>query len=77
MFNRFDPIAKQQFILTTLSMIMVPVSVYFGSQCNSYADVMQEVAESVQILVSGFLAVLSVNIVVCCFMYTVYKNEIT
>ncbi|CAG9325648.1 unnamed protein product [Blepharisma stoltei] len=71
MLSRFEPTALRTFIITTLSIIVFPVMTYYIA---SYLT--SDFLPSNQIIISGFSAVFAVHIVIGCFLFKVYKDEI-
>ena len=66
--DKIDPSAKRLFLVTTVLLIVIPLSVFFTSR-HFFRESRHE------ILISGFSAVIAVNVVVFAAIRYVYKTE--
>ena len=66
--DKVDPTAKRTFLVATVLLIVIPLSVFFTSR-HIFRESRNE------ILISGFSAVIAVNIVVFSVIRYIYKTE--
>jgi VMA21-like domain. len=76
MFQRFEPGVLRLFVTTSLTMLFLPILVYYFALCICYLDLSSSLSPSYKVFISGISAVVTVNVVIGVFMFIVYKNDI-
>ena len=74
--DRLAPGVLRKLLITTIFIILVPLTTLFSVQCDFYSDLTSSFSPSTQVISSGLSAVLAVHLVIAYFIYTVYVSDI-